>query len=416
MLDRLSETPGAKAYRGGTHRTVSPRETLRRVAPLMRDAGITRVANVTGLDSIGIPVAVACRPNARSLSVSQGKGLTLDAAKASAVMESLECLHAETICAPLRLGSARELSKQIPLVDVTRVNRTTDSRFAADPALLWMEGLDLMSGGTKWVPYELVHLDTTLTGVARSGIFPCSSNGLASGNHVLEAVSHAVCELIERDALTLWGLGGEDQRARTRVDSSTIDAPGCTQVLARFEAADVAVAVWDITSDVGVPCFNCLIVDRSADGLRALYSAGGQGCHPTREVALLRALTEAAQTRLTLIAGSRDDVSRRHYEQSTDVDAIARDRALVAGGVATRHFRAAPTFSGDSFAADVQWELERLSAAHIRELVVFELTRPSWGIPVVKVVANGLEGIHSFPGYAFGHRARRAMCAQQETA
>jgi len=51
--------------------------------------GITRVANVTGLDHVGIPVVMACRPNARGLAVSQGKGLTLDAAKASAVMESI---------------------------------------------------------------------------------------------------------------------------------------------------------------------------------------------------------------------------------------------------------------------------------------------------------------------------------------
>ena len=64
--------------------------------------GITRVAVLTGLDVIGIPVAAAVRPNSRSVAVHQGKGVTLDAAKASAVMEAVECFHAENIALPLR--------------------------------------------------------------------------------------------------------------------------------------------------------------------------------------------------------------------------------------------------------------------------------------------------------------------------
>ena len=96
---------GFKAYRRGTHRTVDPAATLARVRPHLQGMGITRIANVTGLDRIGIPVVMACRPNARSLAVSQGKGLTLEAAKASAVMEAIELHHAERIELPLKLGS-----------------------------------------------------------------------------------------------------------------------------------------------------------------------------------------------------------------------------------------------------------------------------------------------------------------------
>ena len=84
-----SLTPAAKAYRAGTHRTVPPAETVRkalRFAPVM---GITRVANVTGLDNVGVPVVTVSRPNSRSLAVTQGKGVDLTAAKASALMESI---------------------------------------------------------------------------------------------------------------------------------------------------------------------------------------------------------------------------------------------------------------------------------------------------------------------------------------
>ena len=61
----------------GTHRLVAPNATLERVRPFMAVMGITRVANVTGLDTIGIPVVMVVRPNSRSLAVSQGKGLNL---------------------------------------------------------------------------------------------------------------------------------------------------------------------------------------------------------------------------------------------------------------------------------------------------------------------------------------------------
>ncbi|KYF86628.1 hypothetical protein BE20_00300 [Sorangium cellulosum] len=102
-------SPAPKGYLAGTHRQVPPEETLRRVRRLMPVMGITRIANVTGLDNIGIPVVMVCRPNSRSLSVSQGKGLDLPTAQASGLMESVEAYHAERIDLPLKLASYEEL-------------------------------------------------------------------------------------------------------------------------------------------------------------------------------------------------------------------------------------------------------------------------------------------------------------------
>jgi ribosomal protein S12 methylthiotransferase accessory factor len=84
-----------KLFKRGTHRIISPDDTLTRIAPRAPQIGITRLGNVTGLDRIGIPVAVAIRPNSRSVSVSQGKGLGLSQALASALMEAIELFHAE---------------------------------------------------------------------------------------------------------------------------------------------------------------------------------------------------------------------------------------------------------------------------------------------------------------------------------
>ena len=57
-----------KAHRAGTHRLVAPEHTIARVRHLMPVMGVTRIANITGLDCIGIPVVVVTRPNSRSLS------------------------------------------------------------------------------------------------------------------------------------------------------------------------------------------------------------------------------------------------------------------------------------------------------------------------------------------------------------
>ncbi len=122
----------------------------------MSRMGITRVANVTGLDRIGIPVVMVYRPNSRSVVVSQGKGLDLDAAKASGLMESVETWHAERIDRPLKLGSFNDLRQTHQLIDLETLPRPQDSRYRPDLQMLWIEGEDLNRGGRLWVPFEMV--------------------------------------------------------------------------------------------------------------------------------------------------------------------------------------------------------------------------------------------------------------------
>ena len=61
------DADAAKRYTHGTHRICTPDETLARLQPLLATMGITRIANVTGLDRTGIPVVMVVRPNARSV-------------------------------------------------------------------------------------------------------------------------------------------------------------------------------------------------------------------------------------------------------------------------------------------------------------------------------------------------------------
>ena len=404
--------PDRKVLRRGTHRAAALTATLARARELSAAAGITRVANVTGLDRVGVPVVAVYRPNARSLAVAQGKGLELPAALASGLMEAIESYHAEHPQLPLCLASLRELRTRAAVCDVTGLPRVAGRQLDADRALLWAQGVELFSQAPLYVPYELVHTNFSLPLPTGSGAFLMSSNGLASGNTQSEAISHALCELVERDALALFHAIGGFGRRELRVDPATIDDPDCRALLAKLAAAELAYGVWEITTDIGLAAFVCAIVDQTQDVFRPLYYATGSGCHPAREVALSRAITEAAQCRLTYIAGARDDGDRDFFERARSPDRLSHMRALLAQPLtAARAFSAAPSRAHETLEEDVVWALGRLRAVGLSQAIVVDLALPSMGVPVVRVIVPGLESLRTAAGYTPGPRAARAVHA-----
>jgi YcaO-like protein with predicted kinase domain len=376
-----------------------------RLAPIM---GITRVANVTGLDSVEVPVVMVCRPNSRSIAVTQGKGLDLPAAKASGLMESIEGYHAESITLPLRYCSLEELGYAERVVDVAGLPTVSTSAFHPNLRLLWCEGRDLLNDESVFVPYEVVHTDYTWPQPAGSGCFAASSNGLASGNHMLEAVSHGICEIVERDAASLWNVKDRSQQTSGSVDLATVDDPSCSEILGKFHRAGLEILVWETTTDVGIASFFCVIFRRADDPTRQLPPAAGAGCHPSRSIALLRALTEAAQTRLTQISGSRDDAGRDTFEPHRYDATLDRLRGQSAAAK-TRRFADVPDWESDTIDGDVEWELGRLQDAGVKRVVAIDLTKDMFNLPVVRMVIPGLEGHHDVPGYVPGIRATELM-------
>ncbi|MFK7941409.1 MAG: YcaO-like family protein [Paracoccaceae bacterium] len=388
----------------GTHRAVTPTDTLARIRPMMNRFGITRVANVTGLDRIGIPVALAIRPNARALAVSQGKGRTIEAAMASALMESIEIWHAERVNLALHYGTAADLG--VPTVDLARLPPVAwKARTPADRHL-WAPSKDLMSGRSKYVPFEMIHADYTQPGIPGAGGFPCSTNGLASGNHLLEAISHGICEVIERDALSVWhALSEADQRA-TGVDPTSIVDDWCQSALARFAGAGLDVRVWDVTSDTEVATLLCLVRDPDPS---SPHLGLGSGTHPDRRLALSRALTEAAQVRLNYISGAREDLRETEYEAAglaEKTDAVE----YLFGAQPRQMFDHVPHGVHETLEEDRDWLLARLSTAGIHEVAVTDLTRVDIAIPVVRVVIPGLEAPHDDDSYVPGSRAGGTWC------
>jgi YcaO-like protein with predicted kinase domain len=323
-------------------------------------------------------------------------------------MEAIELYHAERVNIPVTYGRFSDLVTTHRIVDVAEIARTATSQYRDNLPLLWIEGFDLLQKERVLVPYESVHLDATYPQPTGSGCFVSSSNGLASGNSLLEAISHGICEVVERDATTLWSSRRAEARNERRIDLKTVNDPTCQEIFGLLDRAQMDLVVWDLTTDVEISSFLALILERDRNPDRLQYSSAGMGCHPARDIALLRAVTEAAQSRLTLIAGARDDVFRHEYQREVrrTERTLDHERLMKTDGI--RDFHDIPSFGKNTFRDDVVWELEQLDAAGIRRVVVVDLTDPSVNLPVVRVVIPGLEGPDKHPNYLAGKRAKAA--------
>lgn len=359
----------------GTYRARPPHETLALALRAAEQVGVTRVADVTRLDSIGIATYQAIRPTARTVAVSQGKGTTPELAKLSALMESIELWHAEQPPNPVVRASPRELAGNL--------GYPVDALAPALPSLLhegleldWVGARSLADGAPTLVPAEVVGLCMELRDDWHAPAFFASTNGLASGNTLVEAALHGLYEVIERDASTAALERGGD--LGTPVDPRSLGAPTIDELCDRIEAAGVTLAVRLLPSPTGLPCFLAWVW--CEDYPSEMF---GFGCHLSPEIALSRAITEATQTRLTYIAGARDDLDGAAGSEAPQAH---RPRPSASAGI--RELIGEPV-EHDSLAADLGYAVGRAAAAFGGPPLLVNLSREEIGVPVVKVIVPG---------------------------
>ena len=367
-----------KKYRDDTHRAVPPEETLRAAEAKLPAAGITRVADITDLDRIGIPVFSSIRPMADrgAISVYNGKGATPTEARVSAMMEGLERYSAEVRDRELAVACFSHLEGALDPRDLILPED-------ADPEALipWIPGWDMINEEEILVPANAVF--HPLPSDYRR-LFRTNTTGLASGNAIEEAIFHGLAEIIERDA---WALVEAARHTGPLIQNIEDDlAQG---LMDKFAAAGVDVYLRDITSDIGVA--TCAA---AADDVRLrdpTLLTTGMGTHTSSKVAVLRALTEVAQSRLTQIHGAREDATLADFRKRIGYERTKKLNSHWFDGSEKRSFAAVPSFESDDFLLDIRHMLGRLQQAGLDRAVVVDLTRPEIGIPVVRVIVPGLE-------------------------
>ena len=372
----------AKSFRAGTHRVRSPEETWEWLRESLPRAGITRVADVTALDRIGIPVWQAVRPASRNLSVSQGKGATPEAARVSAAMEAIELWHAEDLGhLPAAVMSPREMryDNAIPLAALRWKARLPPE--AAAVPMPWVRARGWGDDEEAWLPRWMLELDFTHSEELGLALFQVTSNGLASGNCLEEALLHGLCELVERHALRL---AEREPHRQVALREDALEVPWLREPVDRVRAAGMKLALWDLTWEVGIPT---VLADLAAPDIPNVWR--GSGCHPDPAVALSRALTEAAQSRLTYISGARDDLP-----VFGSIFAGPETGLQVFDGfqepAATRRLEEMSDLSTSRVGSDLEVVVKRLMAHGFQPFWV-DLTRPDFGVPVIVAFIPGLQ-------------------------
>lgn len=375
-------------HRLGTFRGASPPESLHAARAAAKICGVSRLAGITGLDYIGVPVWTAIRPLGRSLSVSQGKGLTDILAQVSALMEAIELFHAESF---LPIGIERSIKRTArdpSFADVEALPIRSNGRLDFESPIRWIETQSIITGKPKWIPKELIDLDSTQV---YDGFFVPSSNGLASGNSRTEALLHGLCEVLERDQVSHWlvveNLSPGLSCRRLKLSAGL--PPSVERIVSMIKNAGLVVAVWHASVTVEVPCFACTIADMSGNTLYP-QRATGYGCHFSKEVALVRAITEAAQSRLTFISGTRDDLFLKIYENDIRVDAPLNQAwgESMQSSNETVSYEDLPDFSHfATFSEALEFIVSCILDDGVTDVFALDLTNDRIGIPVMHVAA-----------------------------
>ena len=346
----------------------SPEDTLKAIDPWLKKCGVSRLADLTDMDNIGIPVYASIRPDSKSLKVDSGKGTTKEQARCSAAMESLE----------------RWALDEVPLVSLRQ--QTTDSRETAFQlnrgaqltdfvlrSIAWTEATDHLTGSLLQVPYYAVKLYDGSENLPEKCWY-ASTNGLAAASTREDAILGGLYEVIERDGVHLAITAALQGVEMPRLDLSSIH-PDCAELVSKINDAGARIFIFDARNETRLPCFMGLIVDTERLGLWR-----GYGAHSDKHIALTRAICETAQTRAILMAGARDDILwQRHQKLMIDSEA-ANWVELLDKQTSSIDFNDYPSLDGSVF--------DRMAEVGRRVLVV-DLPIPDAPFFVVKVLVPG---------------------------
>ena len=347
-------------------------------------AGFERLFQLEAPDAPGMvvfgaevaPDALAAAPGLGLLGVS-GTGLAPLEALESCIGEGLELLS--------QVETTADLAQQLAAPPAGATALPAAWRGAGQAAGAgWMPVRRLRDGATEWVPAGLCF--------RRPGATPPwpLSIGCAAGPSADAAALHGLLELIERDAAALWWRGGRRPRPLALEHPALA---GAAAWLARLRRGHAGRHSWllDITTELGVPTVAAVSVGPEGTGFCC-----GLAARPGLAAACRAALLELCQMELalTVVAAKRAEGGEAALNPR-DLSHQARFTGIHAGRCALLHPLGAPAPPlPEPATAEPAASLAALVAglaARGFDALLLPLTRPSLGVPVVRVLCPGLE-------------------------
>ncbi|MCD4703054.1 MAG: YcaO-related McrA-glycine thioamidation protein [Methanosarcinaceae archaeon] len=381
-------------YMEGTQRVLDESTSLNNVQDHLEEIGITRVASITDLDRISIPIFSTIRPSAAegAISIYSGKGATEPQARISAIMEGFErCLAerngvnldvTENVSVPEIIGTCKEAAMDHYALDPATL--LLPEPLAEDALVEWTLGYDLLQNREVFVPSNAVYHPYDAPGQSAK-LFRSNTNGLAAGSVMEEAILHGLLEVIERDALSMAEFNRNSGRELILTPEDGINY----ELVQKFKDKDVDIKLWVLSHDTDITTVVASTDDIQLEDPALLVM--GAGSHLKPEIAVMRAITEVAQSRVVQIHGAREDTAREEFVRQIGYERMKRmNRFWYEEDNGNVSLSELADYSSLSPAENIEHVLSELRKITDSAIVV-DLSRNSIAIPVVRVLIPGFE-------------------------
>ena len=372
-----------KHYTFGQDKAFIPKETVKTALNRLKQKelfNLSTILRIDELDKIGIPAFICKIESNLGIGESCGKGVSIEQAKASALMEAIERYSCEWFIKekePFIISSYDNLKENA--LDPLSLLLSLPSIYQTDEILE-----DLRKAPLPWIEaFSLTHNKPIL--------FPLhwfyliyGTTGFASGNTIQEAILQAIGEVIERHNISRVI---EGRLSTPSLDISSINHHIAKSLINKFFDAGIELYIKDFSLGLNIPTISVLAYDSNPPtNTVRIYNAAG--AHLNRDFALIRALTEVAQHRAQIIY--KENKHKKpggptycfpYFKTLEDASYLIEDKETIP-------FNMISTYKHDDFRVEIEKAVNLIKQDNL-EVIVTNTTCPELQIPAVAVTIPG---------------------------
>ncbi len=372
-----------KHYTFGQDKAFIPKETVKTALNRLKQKelfSLSTVLRIDELDKIGIPAFICEIESNLGIDDSCGKGVSIEQAKASALMEAIERYSCEWFIKekePFIISSYDNLKENA--LDPLSLLLSLPSIYQTDEILE-----DLRKAPLPWIEaFSLTHNKPIL--------FPLhwfyliyGTTGFASGNTIQEAILQAIGEVIERHNISRVI---ERKLSTPSLDMSSINYHIAKSLINKFFDAGIELYIKDFSLGLNIPTVSVLAYDSNPPtNTVRIYNAAG--AHLNRDFALIRALTELAQHRSQIIYKENKNKKPGGPTYCFPYFKTLEEASYLIENNETIPFNKISTYKHEDFSVEIEKAVNLIKQDNL-EVIVTNTTYPELQIPAVAVTIPG---------------------------